>query len=393
LEIESTVCHPSGVSVTTMSDSLRIAEMPGVNSRGQSAAAGEQPRRGGALHALGRSWNWLKWPVAIGILVGLYFHNQKALNQIAAAPKNWSYAFLALGLLGCSSLITFSRWYLLVRGQGFPFRFRDAVRYGFVGMVMSYVSVGTAGGDLFKAFLLAKDQSSRRAVAVATVLLDRILGLLALFIVGVVATLLPHDFSDSPEVQANTLVLWGGTLAGLAGVGFLLLPAPTQWGWVQRLPNLPVVGHIIGELIHGVKLYQSQPQTLLAALGLSLIGHLGLITGFYFCAQCMQQPWIPTLTAHYYFMPNAELFGVVSMTPAGIGALEWAVQTSYILLNPGTVTEEQAGAAGLAAALAFRVVSMAVAAIGAIYYVSSRSEISAAVAEAEHEAQSVESAD
>lgn len=367
-----------------MSESVKYAETTLVKS---PPPTGEHSRPAGALHLLGQSWKWLKWPVALGILVTLYIQNQQALARIAAAPKNWNFAFLAFGLLGCSSLITFTRWYLLVRGQGFAFRMRDAIRYGFVGLVMSYVSIGTAGGDLFKAFLLAKDQTSRRSVAVATVLLDRILGLLALFIVGVVATLLPHDFPDSPEVQANTLILWGGTLAGLTGLGFLLLPATTRWGWVQRLPNLPIVGHIIGELIHGVRLYQSQPLTLIAALGLSLVGHAGLITGFYFCAQCMQQPWIPNLTAHFYFMPNAELFGVLSMTPAGIGALEWAVKTAYVLLNPGVVTEEQAGVAGLSAALAFRVVSMAVAAIGATYYVSSRGEISAAVAEAEHESE------
>jgi len=333
-----------------------------------------------------QSWKWLKWPVALGILVWMYYQNQEALFKIAATPKNWIYAFLALVLIGGSTLVTFSRWYLLVRAQEFPFRFRDAVRYGFIGLVSNYVAPGSVGGDLFKAVLLARDQTSRKAVAVATVLLDRILGLLALFMVGACATLLPHDIPHNPKLELATALLWGGTLAGLTGLALMLFPATTRWGWVNRLPNLPLVGRIVGELLHGVKLYQSKPKIVLAALGLSLIGHAGLITGFYFCALWMRQPWIPDLTSHFYFMPNAELFGVLIPTPGGMGALEEAISWFYVQLSPELKPDKlaEAAGAGAAAAVAFRMVSIAVAAIGGGYYLTSRREISAAIEEAAH---------
>ncbi len=330
------------------------------------------------------SWKWLKWPVALGILTGLYFANEKYFLKISATPKDWTYAYLALALIGGSMLITFGRWYLLVRAQGFSFRLRDAVRYGFIGVMSNYMGPGSAGGDLFKAVLLARDQTSRRAVAVATVLLDRILGLLALFMVGACATLLPHDIPDNPKLEIATALLWGGTLAGLAGLALMLLPATTRWGWVNRLPNLPFVGRIIGELLHGVKLYQSKPKTVFAALGLSLIGHAGLITGFYFCALWMQQAWIPDLTAHFYFMPNAELFGVLIPTPGGMGALEGAISWFYAELRPESVALMQAEGAGAMAAIAFRVINLVLVAIGGGYYLTSRREISAAIKEAAH---------
>jgi len=342
--------------------------------------------------AAGASWTWLKWPVGLGVIAWLYYTHADAIQEIARAPKNWSFAFLAFALIGGSTLVTFGRWYLLVRTLDFPFRLRDAIRYGFVGLVSNYIAPGTVGGDLFKAVLLARDQKSRRYAAFATVLLDRILGLLALFMVGVIATLLPHNFPDSAEVTANTALLWTGSLAGLTGVGLMLLPATTRWSWVNRLPQLPLVGHIIGELIHGVQLYQSRPLAVLAALGLSIVGHAGLITGFYSCALWLRQPttWIPTLAGHFYFMPNAELFGVVSMTPAGVGALEFAIQKSYVWLRPETVTEAEASAAGLMAAFALRVLTAAVSAIGGVYYLASRSEYSAAIEEASHESEPAE---
>jgi hypothetical protein len=241
------------------------------------------------------------------------------------------------------------------------------------------------GGDIVKAILLARDHRSRKTVAVATVLLDRILGLLALFMVGAIASLMPIDVPDDPKLKLCTLLLWVGTVGGLVGVGLMLLPATTRWGWVNAMSRLPAVGHLLGELTHGVKLYQSQPIILLKALALSVVGHAGLITGFYCCALWMQQPWVPDLTTHFYFMPNAELFGVIIPAPGGVGPLEAAIQWFYTLVRPANVPPAQAAAAGLMAALAFRVVTVGIAAIGGAYYFTAHREIAAAIHEAEGE--------
>jgi len=333
---------------------------------------------------LAQSWTWLKWPVALGILFWLYHQNEKAIAEIAKAPKNWTFALLGFGLIAGSALVTFGRWYLLVRAQEFEFGLKDAVRYGFVGMVMNYVAPGAVGGDLFKAVLLARDQTSRRTVAVATVLLDRILGMLALFLVGACTTLMPQQVPDNPELRLTTALLLGGSLAGLIGLVLMLLPATTRWKWVNRLEHIPRIGKMFGELIHGVRLYQSKPGAVFGALGLSLIGHMGLITGFYFCALWMQQPWIPDLPGHFYFMPTAELFSALIPTPGGMGALEEAVSWFYVQLKPALIPAAQASGAGAMAGLAYRVVVIAISAIGYGYYMTSRREISAAIEEASH---------
>lgn len=337
------------------------------------------------MNRLGKIWTWLKWPLALGIIGLLYSLNREQLQKIAETPKDWRYLALAVVLMGGSTLLTFFRWYLLVAGLQFPFRFRDALRLGFLGLLSNYVMPGALGGDLIKAVLLARDHPTRKTVAIATILLDRILGVLALFMVGAVATLTSIDVPPSRELQLCTLLLWVGSIGGLVGVGVMLLPGLTTWRWVQRLTHLPVVGRLLAELIEGVKLYQSRPVVLAQALGLSVIGHSGLICGFYCCALWMQQPWIPDLATHFYFMPNAELFGVLMPLPGGVGPLEAAIQWFYALLKPQSVPLAQAHAAGLAAALAFRVVTMGIAAIGGAYYFAARREIAAAMHEAEEE--------
>jgi uncharacterized membrane protein YbhN (UPF0104 family) len=356
------------------------------NKRSMQPPSDERPAgHGFSFAAVGRwagqSWKWLKWPVAIGILAWMYFRNAAAVQAVIGAPKIWGFAVLAFVLIVSSTLLTFARWYLLVRGQEFPFRFRDAVRYGFIGLVANYVAPGAVGGDLFKGVLLARDQSSRRVVAFATVLLDRILGLLALFIVGACTVFFPQGIPGNPKLQMVTWLIWCGAGGGLVGLVAILVPATTEWGWVNRLARLPFVGKIIGELMAGVKLYQAKPKIILGAFGLSLLGHAGLITGFYFCALWMGQPWVPGLVEHFYFLPPAELFSVVLVTPGGVGALEGAVEWFYVQLKPGLVLEAQAAAAGVTAGLAYRVVALSIAALGGVYYFTSRREISTAMAE------------
>lgn len=340
-----------------------------------------------AVHTLKKAWTWLKWPLALALLGYLWYQNRDALAKLRDHEKNWSYLAFAFLLIGGSTLLTFLRWYLLVSAQGFAFRVRDAMRLGFLGLLFNYVAPGSVGGDLVKAYMLAREQSGRRAVAVATVGLDRVLGLLALFLVGALATLFPRELPESPELQTATALLWIGSLCGLVGLALLLHPATTKWRWVNRLTHASYVGKHIADLLHGVGLYQSQRGVVTGAMLLSIVGHGGLITGFYLCALSMQQPGVPDLGTHFYFMPNAELFGVLIPVPGGVGALEGAIQWFYVKLAAGsqTISPETAAATGFIAAITFRVVALLIAAIGAGYYFASRQEIAAAFEAASHE--------
>lgn len=338
------------------------------------------------MEFLKRSWGWLKWPVALGILAWLYLSNRESLAQVARGPKSWGYLAGALVLMGVAVVLTFFRWYLLVRAQQFPFRFRDALRLGFIGLVANYVAPGAVGGDIVKAFLMARDQSSRRTTAVATVILDRILGMLALVMVGAIVALFPSALLDHPQLRSVGWLMGAGTVAGLVGLLLMMTPAFTHSSWIRSLERVPKVGHMLTELIHGVELYQSRPAAVVQALLISLLGHGGLIGGFYLCALWMRQPWVPDLMSHFYFMPTAELFGAFVPVPAGMGALEGAVQWFYERLRPESVTAEDAAAAGFTAAIAFRLVQLAIAAIGGGYYITARREIASAMHDAEQAA-------
>ena len=51
-------------------------------------------------------------------------------------------------------LLTFIRWYYLVRALDLPFTLREALRLGFLGYLFNLMPMGIVGGDLLKAVML-----------------------------------------------------------------------------------------------------------------------------------------------------------------------------------------------------------------------------------------------
>ncbi|WP_339909495.1 lysylphosphatidylglycerol synthase transmembrane domain-containing protein [Symmachiella dynata] len=332
----------------------------------------------------------LKWPFAIGMLAYLLFQHWDNFKSLLHGQKNWGFFALGFTLVAGCAALTFVRWYLLVWAQEFDFTLKDAFRLGGFGLLCNYGGPGIVGGDLLKAAMVARNQQSRRAVAAATVVLDRILGLLALFMVGALATLfVDFDTAALNEAAATAAAadksqeqgflasvpmmsvvgwsLWGGSIAGVVGLLVMLTPGSTRWPILQKLVGLKYVGKTLGDLLNGIALYQTKRRVVALAVVISLIGHAGLVAGFYCCARSLNV-WVPNLWAHYYFMPAAELFASVIPVPGGVGPLEGAISFFYGLTAAGHVTKETAEATGVAAALVFRVTSVVTAVMGAGYY-------------------------
>lgn len=335
------------------------------------------------LSTLKTAWMYLKWPLALGVVVYLGWQSRTHLHTLSERTVSLPLLATAFTILLSSTLLTFFRWYLLVRGAGLPFRITDAVRLGFLGLMFNYVGPGAVGGDLFKAVALAKEQSGRRSVAVATVLLDRILGLLALFLLGSVTAIIITDVPKTDELLYCKYILWAGSLAGLAGIAVMLSRQAVRLLRLESVSRWPIIGGTWAELLRGVQMYQSRPGIVLLSVLLSVISHAGLIVGFYIGGMSVE-PWLPTLAQHLFFMPIAESVTAIVPVNGGVGALEYSVQQFCILFAPGAnVSAETAGGAGLVTCIMYRLMTIGIAAVGILYYVSSRSEIQQTMVAAE----------
>jgi glycosyltransferase 2 family protein len=331
------------------------------------------------LDWLKRAWTWLRWAVALGIMGYLFLLYRDQFYELAQREIDYAFLAIAFVLSSTAIILTFIRWFLLVKGQELPFRINDAIRLGFIGYLFNYVAPGAAGGDIVKAVMIAKQQASRRAAAAATVLLDRLFGMLALFMVGALASLFHRDLWAHPEIMIMVMVLWGGSLGGLVGLALSMHPKILMWSWVQRLTQIKFVGPPLADILDGMMLYQARPRVLVGALTISIFGHFGMLSSFYFCSLALQSGLAaPDYWTHLMLIPGAEVASVFVPVPGGVGALEAAVIYVYHVVNEANgmlVDMPSAEVAGLATALGYRAIAIVIAVIGAAYYMTSKSEL------------------
>jgi glycosyltransferase 2 family protein len=323
-----------------------------------------------------------KFTLAAAILSYLAYqvHRNQGFSRLVNEPKDWR--ILAAGL-ACTFLavsLSFVRWYVLVNALGLSFRLVDALRLGALGFALNFVSLGSIGGDLFKAIFLAKEYPGRRTEAVATVLADRVVGLLMMMALASTAILI-SDWRDAPPEIAllcHTILL--ATVIAFAGTGLLLfvplLTGELIRGWAE---TVPLVGETAGRLIGAVEAYRDQKSRLFLAAGIGLVVDTLFVTSFYLVARGLPVQ-APTFAQHLMIVPAANMAGAIPATPSGLGTLEAAVEALYQAVpgNSGILPGD-----GTLVALAHRVTMIAVAMIGMIYYLSQRAELSDVLNEVE----------
>jgi len=330
--------------------------------------------------------------VPLAILTWLVLDVQRkdpeTFQQLRLRPKHWGLLSAALCVALAAHVCTFVRWYLLVRALRIPFRLRDAFRLGFLGCLFNFISLGSVGGDLFKAIFIARQQKRRRAEAVATVLVDRLIGLLALVVVTSLAVSFVPQLQATPELRVIAWCAYGLTAAGAVCVALLLLPGFTQGSLAEKLIGLPRIGRSLERVIAAVRLYRGHKAALVAIAFLSLSVHVLLAVAIYATARGLF-PQTATFGEHLLIAPLSSLAGALPVAPAGLGTFEFAMDFLY-----DRIPAAQAGSGqGLVVALCYRAMLIAIAGVGVVYYWADRRAVRQLWHEAEIEAERMRHAD
>ncbi len=317
--------------------------------------------------------------VPLAIIIWLLSRiDAEQLSQLRSRPKDWALLATASALCMLAVCITFVRWYLLVWALHIPFRLRDAFRLGFLGFLLNFVSIGSVGGDLFKAFFIAREHPQRRAEAVATVLVDRMIGLYALLLVTTTAILLRRISDPSPALAAICNFTFAATAIGGLGVIMVLIPGFTRGSFSEFLSGLPKVGHTLGRLITSVRMYRDKYLIMLLILAMSMSVHALFAVAIYLIAGGIFTD-TPTLGEHLILVPLCMVAGALPFTPAGLGTFEIAMESLYELVP----VQGSGDVIGVLIALCYRLITIGIAAVGVVFYWICRREVQELMAGAE----------
>jgi uncharacterized protein (TIRG00374 family) len=263
---------------------------------------------------------------------GLAYVWQKVLEGRAI---NYQFLVLTILIYGIGTLLTFIRWYFLVRAQDLPFTLPSAVRLGLVGLYYNIFLPGAIGGDIIRAAGIARQQN-RRTVAVATVFLDRAIALWGLIwfvaLLGAVfwvMRLLQGEF----EAKLQKIVLSAAAIVGASLVACLflrLLPERRAQRFAGRLSRIPRVGHSAAEAWRAFWMYRCRPGSVLVALLIALAGHVCFVLTYYFAALTLAEPdQIPTPVQHFLIVPIGMVISAIPGFPGGAGVAELGFSELY----------------------------------------------------------------
>jgi glycosyltransferase 2 family protein len=158
----------------------------------------------------------LKLLVTIGGLA--YVIRQVPLSDVhdALTGVRWGWILVTFLLMNISLVVRAYRWHLLLHGLGLPVRFVRLVQLYFVGSFWNIILPSGFGGDFMRVVEVAQDVPAN--VAAGTVIVDRMMGLMGLFLMALAA--LPFRPADFPHPLFIVVTL--SSLIGLLG-GFVLL--------------------------------------------------------------------------------------------------------------------------------------------------------------------------
>ncbi|MEI7685620.1 MAG: lysylphosphatidylglycerol synthase transmembrane domain-containing protein [Planctomycetota bacterium] len=295
---------------------------------------------------------FLKYVVGLGILSWVAYRNwdvtqdgqQVGLSIITQRPiDGWAFA-LGLAVCGAAVALTFTRWYILVRALDLPIQRRDVARLGLIGFFFNNFLPGAVSGDLVKAAFLAREQS-RRTLAIATVVLDRIVGLAGLFWLVAIfggGLYLAGDYEAILENPTARL-----TVRSILGIACLVVVG-TIGGWIflglfraawldrveARLERIPKLGPMLAEMTRAVRIYRQKGTFVALALGLSMLSHFLLVVGFY-CGARIFNPAdnLPPITTHLVIVPIGTTIRSLIPLPGGVGGAEIGFGKLYELVG------------------------------------------------------------
>ena len=156
-----------------------------------------------------------------------------------------------------------------------------------VGLFTTRSSPAPFGGDLVKAYFIAQAHPERKTRAVATVLIDRAMGLFGLILFaavcgGVAWALGDPIISANPSLQKMVQIMAAIAVGSVAGFLLLgLLPQRRVDRFAGRLKSIPKIGGSLAELWYAVWMYRQRLKYVAIGVGVTAVAHVGLVTAFH----------------------------------------------------------------------------------------------------------------
>jgi len=287
--------------------------------------------------------------------------------------ERWWWALAALGAMMLQSPLGAVRWRMLLKVQGIHITLWESLRLTYIGWFFNNWLPGATGGDFVKAYYIAT-QTHHKPEAVTVVFLDRVLGLVAVCLIGAVAV--AASLRD-PRVRVAQIVV-GAFLAGtVLAITVLYSRRVRSLLRVDRLIARLPLARTVAKVDRALFVYRYHKGTVAWSILLSWGTQVGSVVAMWWVATGLgsHARWY-----HYFLnMPVVWIGWAAVPVPGGFGVAESLMQQLFgpsVLGGGAPLAAAEAATLALAMMLAFRLVQMVVSLPGTVFYLARRTHVS-----------------
>ena len=308
----------------------------------------------------------LRLGLGLGLLGLALWTNREQIGLVFdRRPNLWLFA-LGFGLYFTGAILAFVRWFFLTRAIGLPVTFGTTIWLGFVGNLYNMVVPGAVGGDFVKGAYLVRMLKTQKTQAAASVAIDRMIGLLGMFLLALVVGAFSWSGVEPPVRRLiGAAAFMTVAVTGVLAVAFA---PPLYRPLAARLGGRPRIANTLNELAIMGSAYRRKLHVVVATVVMSSLTHVLNVVAFFVLGKAMF-PDVPGLAQHFLIVPLV-LFSTA--IPLPFGALGVSEQISDVLFK---LADYDGGALTM---MAFHVVQYIGSLISLIVYLAHARQIRAA---------------
>jgi hypothetical protein len=233
----------------------------------------------------------------------------------------WALAASLLCVLA-TILLGVARWRMVLKVQGLDLAWGRATGISFVAQFFNAFLLGSTGGDVIKALYAARETHHKKAEAVVTVFVDRLLGLWAMLFFAVLmmipnsGLLARHKELGAPALMIATMLVGATVVLGVAFWSGLSRRFPRSRHWLRRMPK----GEVLERSLDACRHFGKSPGFLLKTLALSLLNNVAcvlqmMVLSAGFGVSISSWAWL-------VIVPMIFCISALPITPSGLGVRE-----------------------------------------------------------------------
>jgi uncharacterized protein (TIRG00374 family) len=211
--------------------------------------------------------------------------------------------------------ISVNRWYILLKAQGVRADRIVLLKSFVVGLFFNNLLPSTVGGDISRAYDTTRFGITL-APALAVIVVDRFLGLLALASIALVSIALSWNYHD--EILLPYAIVIGMLLCGVVASAFFLdSKRGTFTAFAKLVAKLPAsIQRVIRKVDQAFAAFRGRPRDLWLVYGLSLLLQVNVVLNFYLIGQALE---IPVGFGTFFLIIPLALF--IMLIPISINAV------------------------------------------------------------------------